>query len=70
MPVTVYQFNPLEYQAQRGPPGKDWSSCPGNQCGTACFSYSNDASLLLPSTALTANYRITGYPSWSQADLG
>jgi hypothetical protein len=46
-PVVVYQFNPLEYQ--------------NNEC--AClfgrFSFSNDASLLLPSTAATGNYRIT-----------
>lgn len=43
VPVTVYQFNPLEYTV----PG------PG---GRAVFSYSNDASLLLPSHALTGNY--------------
>ena len=29
--------------------------------GVQCFSYSNDASLLLPSTALTGNYRVTGW---------
>jgi hypothetical protein len=37
-PVTVYQFNPLEYTN-----GSD-------------FSYSNDASLLLPTNAWTGNY--------------
>jgi len=61
-PVTVYQFNALEYAPQGGPPGKDWSSCPSS---SSCYSYSNDASLLLPSTAFTGNYRITGYPGWS-----
>jgi hypothetical protein len=65
VPVTVYQFSALEYGPQGGPPGKDWSQCPGNSCGTPCFSYSNDASLLLPSTALTNNYRVAGYPSWN-----
>ena len=27
-----------------------------------CYSFTNDSSLLLPSTALTENYRISGYP--------
>jgi hypothetical protein len=75
-PITVYQFNALEYGPNGGPPGKNWSACPGNQVcaqlGTSvgCFSYSNDASLLLPSTTLTGNYRITGNHGWSQASLG
>ena len=70
VPVTVYQFSALEYGPQGGPPGKDWSQCPASACGLDCFSYSNDASLLLPSTALTKNYRVIGYPSWQQASLG
>ncbi len=71
VPVTVYQFNALEYQGQGGPAGKDWASCPGNQIcdssGTAngCFSFTNDASLLLPSTAMTGNYRISSQADWS-----
>lgn len=69
VPVTVYQFNALEYQPAGGPAGKDWSTCPGNG-GVGCFSYSNDASLLLPSTAATGNYRITGVQSWPQANMG
>ncbi len=67
VPVTVYQFNALEYKPSGGPPNKDWSSCPGYQmCTTGvphkvgCYSYSNDASLLLPTTALTGTYRVTG----------
>lgn len=75
-PVAVYQFNALEYAPKGGAPGKNWSSCPGNQsCPSlgapiGCFSYSNDASLLLPSTTLTGNYRITGNHGWNAASLG
>ncbi|HET6585575.1 MAG TPA: IgGFc-binding protein [Nannocystaceae bacterium] len=72
-PVTVYQFSALEYAPEGGPEGKDWSSCPAAGCTTAtvgCYSYSNDASLLLPSTALTTNYRVTSYPGWQAANLG
>ena len=63
-PVTVYQFNALEYKGAGGAPGKSWSSCPGNRVcpsnfgAVGCFSFSNDASLLLPSTAMTGNYRV------------
>ena len=69
VPVTVYQFNALEYAAKGGPAGKDWSTCPAYACpATACFSYSNDASLLLPSTAQTRAYRIMGPPAWMNPD--
>jgi IgGFc binding protein len=72
VPVTVYQFNALEYAGIGGPAGKDWSSCPGLQsCNDAdnpndgtpvgCFSFTNDSSLLFPSTAMTGNYRVTAY---------
>jgi hypothetical protein len=73
-PVTVYQFNALEYKGAGGEAGKSWSSCPGNSiCASSfakvgCFSFSNDASLLLPSTAMTGNYRVTGIHGWSAAD--
>ncbi len=70
VPVTVYQFNALEYQAQGGPPGKDWSSCPSTQCQVPCLSYTNDASLLLPSTAMTGNYRITAQAGWQVTNIG
>ncbi|GMV15688.1 MAG: hypothetical protein AMXMBFR56_39120 [Polyangiaceae bacterium] len=72
-PVTVYQFNALEYQGKGGPPGKSWAGCPGNQTcpltfgPIGCYSFSNDASLLLPTTALTGNYRITTMRGWSDA---
>jgi hypothetical protein len=67
-PVVVYQFNALEYAPKGGPVGKSWTACPGStNCASngnmpvGCDSYSNDASLLLPSTAMTLNYRVTGH---------
>ena len=45
-PVTVYQYNPLEYQASG-------------------FTYTNDASLLLPVTAWSGNYRVMARNTWS-----
>ncbi|MEJ7727620.1 MAG: IgGFc-binding protein [Polyangiaceae bacterium] len=76
VPVTVYQFNALEYRGAGGPPGKSWAGCPGDQIcpiygiAVGCFSFSNDASLLLPSTALTNNYRVTAYKGWPTANIG
>jgi hypothetical protein len=72
VPVIVYQFNALEYKGQGGAPGKDWSACPGSsvKCGKqliGCYSFSNDASLLLPSTAMTNHYRVMGYKGASAA---
>jgi hypothetical protein len=81
VPVTVYQFSALEYSDQGGPTGKDWSTCPGtttacpateggNDQPIGCYSYTNDASLLLPSTAMTGNYRVTGHGGWGPASIG
>jgi hypothetical protein len=69
-PVAVYQFNAIEYAGKGGPPGKDWSTCQTRNCfgAVACFSYTNDASLLLPVGALTGTYRIAGLPSWVNKD--
>jgi hypothetical protein len=63
VPVTVYQFSPLTYEIDPPP-----ASCPiGTQCPggleSACKSFSNDASLLLPATALTGNYTGLSWPS-------
>jgi hypothetical protein len=75
-PVTVYQFSALEYQGMGGPSGKNWGSCPGNseclqdEAAIGCYSFTNDASLLLPSTAMTGNYRVTGIQGWPDAMAG
>ena len=67
-PVIVYQFNALEFRGAGGPQGKDWGSCPGlSVCSTSkskngCYSFTNDAALLLPSTAMTGNYAVTSLP--------
>lgn len=65
VPVTVWQFSPLEYvTGTGGPPGKNWTcpyapaACNGN--GVDCLSVNNGASLLLPSTAMAQNYRLFG----------
>jgi len=67
-PVAVYQFSPIEYSADGGPPGKDWSACP-DTCGIECFSYTNDASMLLPTESMGSSFRVLGYPSWDAAAL-
>jgi IgGFc binding protein len=71
-PVVVYQFNPLEFEAKGGPPDKDWSDCKISfvTMATICYSYSNDASLLIPSTAMTGTYRIMGSAGFSRYGQG
>jgi hypothetical protein len=84
-PVIVYQFNALQYKGEGGeaPDGgtKDWSECPGSAktCPGSilsppqkigCFSFSNDASLLLPSTAMTNNYRVLAHKGASGGPAG
>lgn len=58
-PVTAWQFNPLKYRMPRAECG----SIPLGGEATECRSASNDASILLPSTAMTGNYRVFGYSS-------
>lgn len=56
MPVTVYQFNPLDYQIDA-----DSILCPSDiLVGTypPCHSFSNDASLVLPTPTLSNHYII------------
>ena len=78
-PVIVYQFSALEYKGAGGPAGKSWSQCPGTTtiCDSGdprvtpapigCFAFTNDATILLPSTAMTGNYRITGMHGWTES---
>ena len=67
-PVTVYQLSPLQYELVPAPSGCPVASdCPGAVGATsACLSYSNDASLLLPATSLTANYDIISWPALNE----
>lgn len=55
VPITLYQFNPLEF---RQPPG----TCDESQL-LSCFSYTNDASLLLPKSALRGEHYVVSYPA-------
>jgi hypothetical protein len=77
VPVSVYQFSALEYKGGGGPTGKVWDACPGNKpcvanfgASVGCFAFTNDASLLLPSTAMTGTYRVTGHGGWTAAMYG
>jgi IgGFc binding protein len=68
VPVTVWQYNPLEYEV-------DVSKCPyppsaANGDGVNCLSVSNDASLLLPTAAMTGSYRVFGMPADNTASDG
>jgi hypothetical protein len=49
-PVAAYQFNPLTF----------------SQNGNRLFSYTNDASLLLPQGVLTQRYTVSTWPNWSR----
>ena len=57
-PVTVYQFNPLEYQTMQGCKMGDLN----------CFTFTNDASLLLPISTLTGHYIVIARPTWMRRD--
>jgi hypothetical protein len=47
-PLTVYRYNPLQYMINEG--------------GFETFSFSNDASLLFPTTALGTDYFVASWP--------
>ncbi|MBK8251427.1 MAG: IgGFc-binding protein [Polyangiaceae bacterium] len=56
VPITLYQFNPLEFELVPAP-----SDCP--ILGAGCYSYTNDASLLLPTSALRDDYYVMSAPT-------
>jgi hypothetical protein len=58
VPITLYQFNPLEYKLD--PPPAD---CPQAEAAHGCFSFTNDASLVLPTTALHGDYWVVTMPT-------
>ena len=64
-PVSVYQFSPLEYELSPVPDGCPLrAQCPGSPArNEGCLSFSNDASLLLPSNVLTGSYAVLSWPS-------
>lgn len=57
-PIAAYQFNPLDYQIDPVP-----ADCPEPADAPGCFSYSNDASLLLPAHMLRERYTIATWPT-------
>jgi hypothetical protein len=65
-PVSVYQFNPLRYELSPIPEGCPLrNDCPGAppRPEEGCLSFSNDATLLLPSNVLSGSYRALAWPS-------
>ncbi|MCH2109485.1 MAG: IgGFc-binding protein, partial [Polyangiaceae bacterium] len=72
VPVTAWQFNPLQYQYTNGEcePRREAS------VEKPCRAASNDASLLLPTSAMTGNYRVAAYSgargsdAWGSAPSG
>jgi len=69
LPVTVYQFNALNYQvAGNCKKGED-----DDLSDNKCFSYTNDASLLLPEHALAKEYMVVTRPTlgfYYEGELG
>ena len=69
IPVTVWQFSPLEYHLDPEPAGCIDSASAGLGT-TECASVTNDASLLLPTSALTGVYRVFSYGGEYGGDWG
>lgn len=62
VPIVLYQFNPLEFA--KGPPPPTTGNCIIDLDTNSCFSFSNDASLLLPQSALGTEYLAMSRPSF------
>ena len=65
LPVTVYQFSPLNYVLNHECKIPDSNPKDGK-----CFSYSNDASLLLPDHALAKEYMVIAQPTHAMIASG
>ncbi len=62
IPVASWQFNPLQYRRDKADCGtRIQAALASTPKATECRAASNDAALLLPSTAMTGNYRVGGY---------
>jgi IgGFc binding protein len=60
LPIVAYQFS-----AQKPAIDDETGACPKMTTGeTGCYAHSVDASLLLPTHALSSNYVVAGYHSW------
>ncbi|MFH1130444.1 MAG: IgGFc-binding protein [Pseudomonadota bacterium] len=60
LPVTVYQFSPLNYMWNFDCTNEAQDPVPGDG---KCYSYSNDASLLIPQGTLTQKYMVASWPT-------
>ncbi len=65
LPVTVYQFNPFDYKT----PANCMEGFLGIG-GNCSYSYSNDASLLLPTHVLTGDYMVMARPTLTNESPG
>ena len=67
-PVTVVQFNTLNASNPNGVA----NGCPADAKSNECLSYTNDASLLVPTSALGSAYEAIGWHAWhfEQGTLG
>ncbi|MCH2109052.1 MAG: IgGFc-binding protein, partial [Polyangiaceae bacterium] len=64
IPVTAWQFNPLDFAIP------NFADCKTNFAQPDCYSVSNDATILIPSTAMTGNYRLHGFPAENGGGTG
>lgn len=60
IPVVIYQFNPLSFRDSRR------ATCAKDDL--TCYSFTNDASLLLPAHVLTGNYLTVAWGTQTQAE--
>lgn len=66
VPVSVYQFNPLQYEKPESPVCKD----SGSSGGGKCHSFTNDASMLIPTSTLRTEYLVIARQTHASADKG